>query len=139
MVDLYLPRKLKYQIDEKMEQYKELRQMADATGGFDYSQVRVKTSPGFGASYEQKIIRAELLLDEIKELYQQKEIAVLKIEMTSKPMELKYRTPLRLWHAYLYSVRQISDELGISTRTVIRRLKTARKMFRELDEKEGEK
>lgn len=133
MTDLYLPRRLQWHIDVDKERYKELRQMADASGGFDYSNVRVQTSPRQGAGYEDKIIRAQLLLDEIKDLTLQQEKAALQIMKVSNRLELRYRAPLNLWHVHLLSNKQIAEVLGISTRTVVRRLKTARRLFREAD------
>ena len=130
-VDLYLPERLQSRIDAKWERVHELDDEATAIGSPSVLSEKVLSSPKPGAPFEELVLKKTRLEAEIERLHERMADAELDIIRVCWLLSPEDADIIRYRHIDLMEILDIASFMGVSYRTVQRRLKKARKAFNE--------
>lgn len=129
-IDLYLPEKLQQRIDQKRRRLSELEAEKTAIGSPSLGE-RVVSSPPQGARFEEIIFREQVVEKEVRTLMLRKTEAVKAILQIAWQLPFDEQDLIVMRYINLKQILEIADHYSVSYRTVQRRLKKAKKHFRE--------
>ena len=129
-IDLYLPEKLQQRIDQKQRKWKELEAEKTATGSPGFGE-KVVSSPPEGARFEEIVFRQQVVEKEIRTLVLRKSEAVKAILQIAWQLPFDEQDLIIMRYINLEQILPISEHFSVSYRTIQRRLKKAKRDFRE--------
>lgn len=123
--ELHAVETIQKRIADREQEAKELRSEAEAIKGTPTFAERVLRSAPAGAAFEMKIIKADMLDDQIRKLKAEKAAAMENIRKACEALEPEDRYYILRRHAQLWTTAMIARDANVSRRTVQRKLRKA--------------
>lgn len=132
-IDLYLPERLQQRIDSKRQRLVELHEEAFGIGSPSDIKVKVITSPPQGAGYEEILFKIDIIERQLDALLKKHFEISNKIMRTAWQLSDEDHDLIMDRYIRLMTVTDIAEKMGVSYRTVQRKLKEAKKNYENVD------